>query len=156
MIEDLLTLTRAGGTVEELEWVNLRTLVEGCWANVDTASAELEVTTDLAVFANESRLRHVFENLFRNAVQHTGDRVTVRVGQITGGTGFYVSDDGPGIPEEERSEVFGQGYTTAETGTGFGLNIVQEIVEAHGWEIDVTASSDGGARFDITGADTRV
>jgi len=49
--------------------------------------------------------------------------------------------------------VFDAGYTTSEDGTGFGLPIVKEIVEAHDWSIAVTESEAGGARFEITGVD---
>jgi signal transduction histidine kinase len=48
-----------------------------------------------------------------------------------------------------REEIFETGYSTREEGTGFGLNIVERIVEAHGWEIRVTESESGGARFEI-------
>ncbi|MFB6207558.1 MAG: response regulator [Haloglomus sp.] len=65
--------------------------------------------------------------------------------------GFYVSDDGPGIPEDDREAVFDPGYSTAEDGTGFGLAIVERIVEAHGWQISVTEGHQGGARFEIVG-----
>lgn len=65
--------------------------------------------------------------------------------------GFYIEDDGPGIPAEEREKVFNAGYLTAESGTGLGLNIVKRVAEAHGWEINITESSLGGTRFEITG-----
>ena len=87
-------------------------------------------------------------------MEHVGDGVTVRVGPLSGG-GFYVEDDGPGIPEDERDQVFESGYTTERDGTGFGLNIVREIVEAHGGAISLTESDEGGARFEITGIETR-
>jgi len=45
------------------------------------------------------------------------------------------------------------GYSTSEEGTGFGLGIVTQIVEAHGWEIAVTESEQGGARFEFTGVE---
>ena len=67
------------------------------------------------------------------AVEHGGRNVTVTVGDLA--DGFHVSDDGPGIPDEERDRVFESGYTNAREGTGFGLSIVAEIVEAHGWEV---------------------
>ena len=67
--------------------------------------------------------------------------------------GFYVADDGPGIPREQRTDVFESGYSTVSDGTGFGLAIVQEVVEAHGWSIRVTESTAGGARFEVTGVD---
>nr|WP_079991684.1 ATP-binding protein [Halobaculum gomorrense] len=65
--------------------------------------------------------------------------------------GFYIEDDGPGIPENKREDVFDAGYSTAEDGAGFGLSIVKHVAEAHGWEIQVTDGSEGGARFEITG-----
>jgi len=65
--------------------------------------------------------------------------------------GFYVEDDGPGIPENQREDVFNAGYSTAEDGTGFGLSIISEIADAHGWNIRVTDGTSGGARFEVTG-----
>ncbi|POG57219.1 hybrid sensor histidine kinase/response regulator [Haloferax marisrubri] len=77
------------------------------------------------------------------------DELTVRVGPTE--TGFYVADDGPGIPADERDTVFEHGHTTSASGTGFGLSIVESIVEAHGWDIEATApeSDLGGARFEF-------
>nr|WP_248897169.1 ATP-binding protein [Haloplanus sp. XH21] len=151
LIENLLTLAREGDAAIDRHPVDLASVIEACWGNVDTADATLTVDVDRTVFADESRLKQLFENLIRNAVEHGGDDVTVTVGDLDGG--FYVADDGPGIPEDERSHVFDAGYSTRESGRGFGLSIVKQIVEAHGWEISVTESADGGARFEITGVD---
>ncbi|PSP91798.1 hypothetical protein BRC87_01870 [Halobacteriales archaeon QS_4_66_20] len=79
------------------------------------------------------------------------DGVEITVGDLPGG--FYVADDGPGIPAEEREQVFESGYSTSDDGTGFGLSIVAEIAEAHGWAVDVVDADGGGARFEITGVD---
>jgi signal transduction histidine kinase len=79
------------------------------------------------------------------------DRVHVRVGSLP--DGFFVEDDGPGIPPSERDRVFEAGYTTAPDGTGFGLNIVRTVVRAHGWDVEATEGRDGGARFEVTGVD---
>jgi PAS domain S-box-containing protein len=84
----------------------------------------------------------------RPAVDDSAD-VTVSVGDLP--DGFYVADDGPGIPADRRSEVFDHGYTTGDSGTGFGLSIVATIADAHGWDMTVTESESGGARFEITG-----
>jgi signal transduction histidine kinase len=67
--------------------------------------------------------------------------------------GFYVADTGPGIPESERADIFEAGYSTNDGGTGFGLRIVEQIAGAHGWEITVTESEQGGARFEFTGVE---
>jgi signal transduction histidine kinase len=76
---------------------------------------------------------------------------TVRVGTLDDGTGFFVADDGSGIPPADRESVFESGYTTAEDGTGFGLAIVAEIAAAHGWDVAVVESDAGGARFECRG-----
>jgi PAS domain S-box-containing protein len=79
----------------------------------------------------------------------TPDGVSITVGDCEGG--FYVADDGPGIPEADREAVFESGYSTSNDGTGFGLSIVAEIADAHGWAVDVTESAADGSRFEITG-----
>jgi signal transduction histidine kinase len=89
----------------------------------------------------------VFENLMRNALDHTEQPVAVTVGELE--DGFYIADDGNGIPEDKRDDVFEAGYTTTDDGTGFGLSIVSDIIEAHGWEVHLTESAEGGARFEI-------
>jgi PAS domain S-box-containing protein len=79
----------------------------------------------------------------------TPEAVSITVGDCE--DGFYVADDGPGIPEADREAVFESGYSTSNDGTGFGLSIVAEIADAHGWAVDVTESAAGGTRFEITG-----
>jgi len=74
--------------------------------------------------------------------------VTVSVGDVS--DGFYAADDRVGIPEGKREQISGVGYSTAEDGTGFGPQIVEQIVTAHGWEIRVIDGDDGRARFEST------
>jgi PAS domain S-box-containing protein len=152
MIDDVLALAREGDRIDELEPVDLASLTEGCWKNVETADATLATAADRTIRADRGRLQHLFENLLRNAVEHGGAEVSVTVGEVDGG--FYVEDDGPGIPDGDRERVFETGYSTSEGGTGFGLRIVEQIAEAHGWDVDVTTGADGGARFSITGVET--
>ena len=102
--------------------------------------------------ADRSRLQQLLENLFRNTVEHSSSNVSITVG--VSDRGFYIEDDGPGIPPEERDRVFDIGYSTADEGTGFGLAIVRRIAEAHGWNVSVVEGSTGGARFEIAGVDT--
>ncbi len=169
LIEDLLALTRDGGQATDVGAVDLRALAEESWAAVDTADAALTVDADATIRADEGRVRRLFENLFRNAVEHgstvdryakrsedavedTNDDVSVTVGELDGG--FHVADDGPGIPESERERVFEYGYSTEDDGTGFGLRIVEQVVDAHDWSVRVTDGRDGGARFEVTGVET--
>jgi PAS domain S-box-containing protein len=182
LIDDLLALAREGASAGERDPVALPDLLEACWATVETGESTLRVETDLTVSADESRLRQLFENLIRNAVEHgstspdsqarrdsegqrpsgsrpgaddaaerAGQAVTVTVGDLQ--NGFYVEDDGPGIPKAEREAVFDPGHSTSEEGTGFGLAIVREIANAHGWSVRVTGGEAGGARFELTGLD---
>lgn len=151
LIRDVLTLARQGNSIDEQEVVDLAALADGCWQTVETAEAAIVVTSTQTVRADRSRLRQLLENLFRNAIDHAGSDVTVTVGALD--EGFYVADDGAGIPANKKESVFDAGYTTAPDGTGFGLQIVEQIVEAHGWQITATDSDSGGARFEITGVE---
>ena len=161
LIADLLTLARQGQTEPEPTRVSLTELAEECWRPVDRRAATLVVETDATVHADEHQLRRLVENLLRNSVEHgstaagsdsaDGDTVTVTVGELP--DGFFVADDGPGIPPEDRERVFETGYSTSAEGTGFGLRIVREVADAHGWDVSVTESDGGGARFEIRGVD---
>ena len=153
IIEDMLTLVKQGHSIEDVRSVSLEALVGECERNVETADADVRIESDCTFEADADRARHILENLFRNAVEHGGPGVTVRVGCLDGG--FYVADDGPGISSGERDQVFEAGYTTSPDGTGFGLPIVKQIADSHGWDVAVTESRDGGARFEITGVHPR-
>jgi signal transduction histidine kinase len=149
LIDDMIVLARTGNRVGEVAPVEFREAVERAWMTVDTSDAEIVVVDSAAILADESSLCQLLENLFRNAVDHGGPTVTVRVGCFDDG-GFYVEDDGSGIPRDKREHVFSYGSSSKEDQTGFGLSIVQRIVDAHNWEIAVTDSDTGGARFEIT------
>jgi PAS domain S-box-containing protein len=151
LVEELLTLAREGESASERKPVDLEAVLAECWETVDTAEASLTLNTEQTVVANESRLKQLFENLIRNAVEHGGSTVTVTIGDLN--DGFYIEDTGPGIPEEITT-VFEAGQSTNTEETGFGLSIVQRIAAAHGWDIRVTTGSGGGARFEITGVET--
>ncbi|WP_135823242.1 PAS domain-containing sensor histidine kinase [Halorussus ruber] len=163
MIDTLLVVTRRGGDVDNTEPVALDEVAAEWWDDVDP-DGDLVVETDAEILADPSRLRQLLENLYRNAAEHGGSDVTVRVGDLsdssagtsgaTEATGFYVADDGPGIPPEDREEVFNPGYSTSNVGIGFGLAVVRQLVEAHGWECEITESEAGGARFEFRGVET--
>lgn len=149
LIEDLLSLARSGAEIGELEVVDLATLVYTCWSVVSTADATLENRVSRSLYADRSRLEQLVENLLRNAIEHGGDNVTVTVEELS--NGFAIADDGPGIPEAARDELFGLKETANDGATHFGLWIVKQIAASHGWDVRVTESDDGGARFELTG-----
>ncbi|WP_430506568.1 two-component system sensor histidine kinase NtrB [Haloparvum sp. PAK95] len=152
LIEDVAALTKEGQVIGETETVDVEACATEAWRNVRTGTAELDIRTDLGeIEADESRLHGVFENLFRNAIEHAGGEVTIHVGRLSADRGLYVEDTGPGIPEAIQDDIFEYGYSTEKDGTGYGLSIVRQIVNGHGWEISVTKSDAGGARFEITG-----
>jgi PAS domain S-box-containing protein len=166
LVDDLLALARYGNSLDETEPVDLAELTRSCWQTVETADATLVVDVTCQVVAERSRLRQLLENLFRNSVEHSStssrtqpddsvepgrEAVTVTVGELDGG--FYVEDTGPGIPQADRETVFDVGYSTTSRGSGFGLSIVEQVTDAHGWDISVSSSSEGGARFEITGVE---
>ena len=70
------------------------------------------------------------------------------VGTLPTAPGFYIEDDGPGIPVDRREDLLAFGVSTG-SGSGYGLAIVRTIVDAHGWSLTVTDSETGGARFEI-------
>ena len=151
LVDDLLALARGGDQVHETEPVVLAEVAENSWQTTETKQATLEGSPQNVILADRSRLRQLFENLYRNAVEHGGEGVTVHIGGLSGG--FYVADTGPGIQEPMRGAVFEPGYSTNDDGTGFGLRIVEQVAEAHEWEITVTESDYGGARFEFTGVE---
>ncbi len=135
---------------ESISAPQLRGLVEDVWEVVGTDAATLEVDAPAGatITTDPETIRPLIENLLKNAVVHAGPGVTVRVG-LTDRNGFYVADDGPGIPPGERDRVVEEGYTTAEDGTGMGLNIVDEVATENDWTLTVADSWAGGARIEI-------
>jgi len=151
LIDSLLTLARDGEEVSRKEEVELKRTVMESWQTVDTKEATLSAEIDLEVSADPDRLRQILENLFRNAVEHGGSDVTVAVGTLESddARGFYIEDDGSGIPEKRRSDVFEAGHSSAEGGVGLGLRIVKDAVNGHDWNIKVKEGSDGGTRLEV-------
>ncbi|WP_435319664.1 PAS domain S-box protein [Haloarchaeobius sp. TZWSO28] len=169
LIEDVLALARKGKTVEDPEPVPFERIVTDAWAGCDTTGSDLILADSFPrVLADGERMRALFENLFRNSVEHgsTSNRTesddSVENGSTDGTgvtvtlqhhpAGFAVADDGPGIDPADRDLVFEQGYTTASEGTGFGLAIVEDIAEAHDWSVQIDDAAPG-ARFVFSGVE---
>jgi len=171
IIDDMMSLTRGGQRLkaEDMEPTRLEAVAEASWDHVDAGQfgrkvdagdedtdttveeATMEVEGDMEFQADPGRLQQLLENLFRNAIEHGSGSAAVRLGPLDGG--FYVEDDGPGIPEGVREQVFDASFSTREEGTGLGLSIVEAVADAHGWEVSLTESNEGGARFEITGVE---
>lgn len=139
----------AGRSVSESDRVSvdIGATAEQIWGQIDTDAAELVVSNPGTVQAHHGMVDLLLENLFRNAVTHAGPDVEVTVGAFE--DGFYVEDNGPGIPAADRDMVFEWGFPVGADRDGVGLAIVRRIAEAHGWSVEVTESSTGGARFEF-------
>jgi len=124
--------------------------------NHDLEEKKIRVETrgdPLAVEADEQLLRQVLFNLLLNAIQAVTEAAEIQV--VAGRQGateafLEIRDNGPGVPPERRQEIFKPYFTTHEKGTGLGLAVVQQIVLAHGWEIQCLPNDPRGAVFRIT------
>ncbi|MGM0592415.1 MAG: sensor histidine kinase, partial [Halobacteriota archaeon] len=146
---DLAELGRATRLVENLEPVDLASAIQTVWGEIEEESSRLHVDAEGTLLADAKRLRVLLKHLLTNAVTHAGPEATVRAVDLD--DGFAVEDDGPGVEPDDRERVFEPGFSTARSGTGYGLAIVSEIGAAHGWSVDAEGAVDGGARFVVRG-----
>ncbi|WP_440008893.1 PAS domain-containing protein [Halomicrococcus sp. SG-WS-1] len=154
IIDLMLVVTQGTDAVLESAPMALTDAARNAWDNVDTLDATVELlASDYTIEADETYVEHLFRNLFENAIKHGGRDVTVTVGELP--TGFYVADDGTGIPAADREAVFETGYTTEANhgGMGLGLAFVRELANVYGWTCSLTESAAGGVRIEFTGVD---
>lgn len=147
LIDDLLILSRESETEPLLDAVNLQEMGEKCWQNLDTKGATLNTETERTIVADESQFKQVLENLFRNAIEHGGEDIIITIDALD--NGFYVEDNGRGIPADAHDSLLEFGFSTKTNGTGFGLSIVNEVIENHNWDLNVAEGRKGGARFEF-------
>jgi signal transduction histidine kinase len=113
----------------------------------------LEVAVDrpLLVVGDQRRLEQALVNLVANAHYHTppGTRITIGGWHTADGVELQVSDNGPGIPQDAREQLFDRFYRAdaATAGSGLGLNIAKAIVERHGGRLWVESAPGQGATF---------
>lgn len=161
LIDQVLMLVHEDGEFNTAPYP-LADLANQAWAHVDTGDATLTVETDDLLICNEDLTLQLFENAFRNSVEHAGqdchiELTTVRESDDNGPSTdrILLSDDGPGIPEDQREVVFDHGMTTTEEGTGLGLAIIEKIVRSHGWSIRATSGPEGGLGLLISDAELK-
>jgi PAS domain S-box-containing protein len=151
LIDDLLKIAHQGEVVTDPAPTDIEAVIDTAWEGAigTNTEATLQYNSVGTVAADTDRLCELFENLFRNASEHGGEDVSVTVGPLP--DGMYIADDGPGIPQDQRGEVFEHGVSTDDDGSGYGLSIVRTIARAHGWDAEMTEGETGGARIEITG-----
>jgi len=121
--------------------------------DMEEKKVKLEVKGEpVTVEADEQLFRQMLFNLLLNAVQalQPGGEIQVITGKRVAEGFLEIRDNGPGVPPERRKEIFKPYFTTHQKGTGLGLAVVQQIVLAHGWEIECLANEPKGAIFRIT------
>lgn len=146
LADEGLLFVKAGRKLDEQSDLDLAALARECWELIDDPDASLSVEP-MTVYAEPERLRMLLNQLFDNAVVHSDGPLTVRVGPLSGERGFYVEDDGPGIPSDELEYVFDRGYTTDSERDGHGLALVDEIAGALGWAVEIAEAE--GTRIEI-------
>lgn len=123
--------------------------------NYDLEEKQIELQLQIEpviIQADEQLLRQALFNLVLNAIQAVPPKgiIRIRASRRNNEEAFIeISDSGPGVPVENRTEIFKPYFTTHEEGTGLGLAVVQQIILAHGWEITCLANEPAGALFRI-------
>jgi signal transduction histidine kinase len=124
--------------------------------NYDIEEKKIRVESKVEPFfieADEQLLRQALFNLLLNSIQAVGENGQIQFAAHKNGSSeasFEISDNGPGVPPEQRREIFKPYFTTHQKGTGLGLAVVQQIVLAHGWEIECLGNEPKGAVFRIS------
>lgn len=122
--------------------------------DIDEKKIRVEAKMDpLYIEADEQLLRQALFNLLLNAIQAVGENGQIQFvvrKESASVTALEIRDDGPGVLPEQRQEIFKPYFTTHQKGTGLGLAIVQQIVLAHGWEIQCLPNEPRGAVFRIS------
>ena len=150
MIDELLdTVERSKVNVDDRP-ILLAEVAPTVWDDlpVGTADATLLVESERTIRGNPIHVQQLLENLFRNSLEHGQAGVTVRIGDLE--DGFFVEDDGPGIPDGMHEDAVEAGFTTREHGMGLGLTVVLQITDLYDWDWTLTDGERGGARMEFT------
>lgn len=151
LLDEMAAVMDEGALVDDIGEVQVHEVIETVWLTRVNVDASLQIETELTIRADETALRRLLDNVLGNAVEHGGDSVTVRLDADS--QGFYLEDDGPGIPPARRRDVFEPGFTTTETGDGLGMVSIRQIALAHGWGVEIRTGRDGGTRLVFTDVD---
>jgi signal transduction histidine kinase len=155
-VRDFATPVRLQRAVCDLGdvWRKAWSSLEPLWCHRNVSIDEQVNGVHLGMCADAYRLEQVFRNLFENSLAACSDPVVIRImcPQATGPAApfsFTVGDNGPGLDEEQKRDVFSAFFTTKSTGVGLGMAIVRRIIEAHGGTIAVGTGTTPGAEFSV-------
>jgi signal transduction histidine kinase len=146
--EGFVDVLRTREIVQQRENVSVGQATEELWETIRPGkNASLEIRQSPTIQADPTAIQRLLENLLLNAVEHGGEAVTLSVGALE--DGFFLEDDGPGVPPDDREDIFSPGFSAKAEGSGIGMTSVREIVAAHDWTVSVAEGESGGARFEI-------
>jgi signal transduction histidine kinase len=159
LTESALDFARQEATSEEARTVDLIALAESVCADTADRGEDVRFVSSeferLPYQCRPTALKRVFRNLIENAIRY-GKRATLTVSTNNGDICLMVEDDGPGIPADQRDQIFEpfvrleQSRSKETGGIGLGLAIARTIVRAHGGDITVSDSESGGASFSVS------
>ncbi len=168
MIRNLLEVSRfeAGAPRLDVEEVDLRELAVRAADRFEPACRKQGVRLrrslppgPVTVSADPDRAREILDNLLENALSFSpeGESVVIEVARAEAGAEIRVADRGPGVPDDEKEEIFdrffqgedGSERSSGGGGVGLGLTLCRQIVEAHGGEIGVEDREGGGSLFRV-------
>jgi len=154
MIDDLLRYSRVGTRGGDFVETDVASVLEDVLRDLEFTLEEtgIEVVVDdlPTVRADASQLGQLFQNLLKNAADHGGEGTTVEITaeETAGGYEFVVSDDGPGIPEDQQDAIFDIFEKDRDSdGTGIGLAVCERIVNRHDGAIRVESTPGEGTTF---------
>jgi signal transduction histidine kinase len=158
LVLDLLEISRIDAGVAEL--VREPVVVEELVRAVLAVSGDEDVPVitppgpPVEVVGDKRRLGQVIQNLLENAHRYGAGPTAVRIERRDGGVAILVDDDGPGVPDHEKTHIFnrfarGRAGVGSSEGSGLGLALVSEHVKLHGGSVSVEASPSGGSRFRV-------
>jgi two-component system phosphate regulon sensor histidine kinase PhoR len=170
LVKDLLRLARLDAGQETLDIIacDARNLVQGVMADVapdlEARDQRIEIAIDEGadtLRGDPAKLHDALRNLVANAITYSPEHTTIRIDtsrpdRADGFVALSVSDEGPGIPDEDLSRVFERFYRVDKSrardpgGTGLGLAIVKHLVELHGGTVRAENRPEGGTRVTIT------
>lgn len=158
LLEQLLTLARADAMQRDIilqRRVDLRSVVTDVLMSITERALEKQIELSLNspdssvnIHGDEATLNILVRNLVDNAIRYTpsGGEIQIRLVPEAASAQLVVEDNGPGIPQAKRDELFQRfqrGEGVEEQGSGLGLSIVKQIVELHGAEIALSDTSSG-------------
>lgn len=157
LARDFILLTKP--TAIKKKTVNLHELLDtACFVAVSkNAVHKIDVKKEYKaqnpmIFADPAQVLQVLKNLYCNALEAMpqGGIITISTFELPKGLQIEITDNGVGIPPDSLHKIFEPFYTSKEQGAGLGLALVQQIVQAHGWDIEAESYPGRGSKFVIT------